>query len=154
VHAADQIPDIAREVRGVATRVNAILDDVNQHNLPSRTVETLASANKLMASLQQTLDQVHIAELSRETTATMQATTAALVRMNRLLDRLDGNDGLLASVQRTADSLGDVSGPRLSANLDETGRDLREAAVAVRQLVEALQRDPDMLIKGKTKGHQ
>ena len=54
-------------------------------------------------------------------------------------------------MQRTSDSFGDMAGPRSSANLDDTGRDLREAAVAVRQLVEALQRDPDMLIKGKAK---
>jgi ABC-type transporter Mla subunit MlaD len=154
VRAVDQIPDIAREVGGVATRVNAILDDVNQHKLPARSVETLASANKLMVSLQEKLEQVQLAELSRETSATMQATSAALIKLNRLLDRMDGNDGLLASVQRTADSLGDVSGPRLAANLDATGRDVREAAIAVRQLVEALQRDPDMLIKGKTKGRQ
>ena len=71
-----------------------------------------------------------------------------------MLDRLDGHDGLFASVQRTSDSLGDVAGPRVGARLDETGRDLREAAVAVRQLVEALQRDPDMLLKGKTKVRQ
>jgi hypothetical protein len=50
--------------------------------------------------------------------------------------------------------LSDAAGPRLGANVDDTGRDLREAAVAVRQLVEALQRDPDMLIKGKAKVRQ
>jgi paraquat-inducible protein B len=74
--------------------------------------------------------------------------------MERVLDRLDGNEGLFASVQRTSDSWSDVAGPRLGGNIDDTGRDLREAAVAVRQLVEALQRDPDMLIKGKAKVHR
>jgi hypothetical protein len=74
--------------------------------------------------------------------------------VNRALDRLDGNEGLFASVQRTSDSLNDVAGPRLGANIDDTGRDLREAAVAVRQLVEELQRDPDMLVKGKAKVRQ
>jgi paraquat-inducible protein B len=71
--------------------------------------------------------------------------------MERVLDHLDGSQGLFASVQRTSDSFGDAAGPRLGANLEETGRDLREAAVAVRQLVDALQRDPDMLIKGKAR---
>jgi hypothetical protein len=54
-------------------------------------------------------------------------------------------------VQHASDSLGEAAGPRFSANLDQTGRDLREAAVAVRQLIDALQRDPDMLVKGKSK---
>ena len=75
---------------------------------------------------------------------------AALARMDRVLERLDGNDGMLASVSgppiRWATWTGRGSGEPV-----ETARDLREAAVAVRQLVEALQRDPDMLLKGKAK---
>jgi len=47
--------------------------------------------------------------------------------------------------------VGDAAGPRLGAQLDESGRSLREAADAVRQLAEALQRDPDMLLKGKAR---
>jgi paraquat-inducible protein B len=121
VRALDQIPDLAKELSGVVTRMNVILDDVNRRGLPGKAVATLDDAS------------------------------VALAKMNRVLDRLDANDGLLASLQRTSDSLSDVAGPRLGANLDETGRDLREAAVAVRQFVEALQRDPDMLVKGKTK---
>jgi len=151
VRAVDMIPDVARELGGVIARVNIILDDVNRRGLASKTSQTLNSANQLLASLQYKLDRIPAAELSRDAAATMRGANAALVKLNAMLDRLDGNNGVLASVQRTSDSLGDVAGPRLGANLDETGRDLREAAVAVRQLVEALQRDPDMLIKGKAK---
>ena len=105
----------------MVARVNVILDDVNRRGLPNKLAATLKGAS------------------------------VALAKMERALDRLDGSEGLFASVQRTSDSLNDAAGPRLGANIDDTGRDLREAAVAVRQLVEALQRDPDMLIKGKTK---
>jgi hypothetical protein len=37
------------------------------------------------------------------------------------------------------------------ADLGTTLRDLRETIDAVRELAEALERDPDMLIKGRTK---
>jgi phospholipid/cholesterol/gamma-HCH transport system substrate-binding protein len=144
VNAVDQIPELTREIGGVATRVNAILDDVSRRGLPTRGARTLDSANTLMATLQVKLDQLQTAQIS-------QSAVAALQKLNLTLDRLEASDGLFASVQRTSDSLGDATGPRLSRNLDETGRDLREAAAAVRQLVEALQRDPDMLIKGKGK---
>ena len=92
--------------------------------------------------LQSKLDQLPMAELSRDASATM-------ARLDQVLARLDGKDGLLASALRTSDSLGDLAGPRLQADLGAAVRDVREAAVALRQLAEALQRDPDMLLKGK-----
>ena len=124
VRAVDMMPHLAEELGGMVARVNVILDDVNRRGLPNKLAATLEGAS------------------------------VALAKMKRALDRLDGSEGLFASVQRTSDSLSDVAGPRLGANVDDTGRDLREAAVAVRQLVEALQRDPDMLIKGKAKVRQ
>jgi len=130
VRAFEQIPDLARDLRGSVARVNLLLDDVNRRGLPGKAVATLDGADQLMARLD-----------------------GAVVKLDRLLDRLEAKDGLLASVQRSSDALGDMAGPGLVANMDETGRDVREAAVALRQLVEALERDPDMLLKGKAKVH-
>jgi ABC-type transporter Mla subunit MlaD len=124
VRAVDMMPLLAEELGGMVARVNVILDDVNRRGLPNKLAATLEGAS------------------------------VALAKMKRALDRLDGSEGLFASVQRTSDSLSDAAGPRFGANIDDTGRDLREAAVAVRQLVEALQLDPDMLIKGKAKVRQ
>ena len=154
VRAVDQLPVITRGLSGVITRVSVILDDLNGRGLPTRAAVALDSTNQLLASLQHQLELLPVAELSRDAAATLKGAREALASMNRVLERLDGNDGLVASVQRSSESLSDVAAPRLGANLDETGRDLREAAVAVRQLVEALQRDPDMLFKGKTKVRQ
>ena len=124
VRAVDMMPHLAEELGGMVAKVNVILDDVNRRGLPNKLAATLEGAS------------------------------VALAKMKRALDRLDGSEGLFASVQRTSDSLSDAAGPRFGANIDDTGRDLREAAVAVRQLVEALQLDPDMLIKGKAKVRQ
>ena len=144
VRAVNMLPVLAQQMGGVLSRVDGLLDDVKSRGLPGRTAA-------LLLTLQDKLDRVQVDELSRDAAATLKGATAAVAKLNRALDRLDGSDGLIASVQRTSDSFGDMAGPRSSANLDDTGRDLREAAVAVRQLVEALQRDPDMLIKGKAK---
>jgi len=144
VRAVNMLPVLAQQMGGVLSRVDGLLDDVKSRGLPGRTAA-------LLLTLQDKLNRVQVDELSRDAGATLKGATAAVAKLNRALDRLDGSDGLIASVQRTSDSFGDMAGPRSSANLDDTGRDLREAAVAVRQLVEALQRDPDMLIKGKAK---
>lgn len=121
VRAIDQLPDLVRDLGSVVARTNALLDEVGERRLASRAAATLDGANLAMA------------------------------RMERVLARLDRDDGLLASVQQTSESLGELGGPRLAANLDETGRELREVAVAVRRLVEALERDPEMLLKGRAK---
>lgn len=142
VRAVDQLPILAQEMSLVVTRVSVILEDVRARGLPEKAVATLDSTNRLLANMEDKLSQLPVRELSRSSAETLE-------RLNRVLDQLEGEDGLIASLVRTSDSLGDVAGPRLGTNLDDTGRDLREAAVAVRQLVEALQRDPDMLLKGK-----
>jgi ABC-type transporter Mla subunit MlaD len=149
VRAVDQLPNITRDMAGLVARINLILDDVAQRGLPGKAVATLEGTSRLVASIQAKVDQLPVAELSRDASATMKGVSAALVKLNGVLERLDGNDGLLASTQRASDAVGDLAGPRLRADLAATGRDVREAAVAVRQLAEALQRDPDMFIKGK-----
>src|SRR3954469_6005252 len=151
VRAVDMIPELTRDLGALVGRVNVILDDVNSRGLPGKAATALDDSHELVASLRGKLDQLRVEELSREAAATLKGARLAVAKMERVLARLDASDGLLASVQRSSDSFSDVAGPRLGANLDDTGRDLREAAVAVRQLVDALQRDPDMLIKGKSK---
>jgi len=73
--------------------------------------------------------------------------------MNSVLDRLDGKKGLLASAQRATDAFGEVgrAGHGTQKDLEATLRDMSEAAEAIRSLVDAIERDPDMLLKGKTK---
>ncbi len=151
VRAVDQLPEITRQLGGVIARVNAILDDVNGRGLPAKAEATLAGTAHLLASVQSKLDQLPVTELSRDASATMTGASLAMAKLNGVLDRLDGENGLLSSAQRTTDSLGDLAGPRLQASLVETARDVREAAVAVRQVIDALRRDPDMLLKGRSK---
>jgi phospholipid/cholesterol/gamma-HCH transport system substrate-binding protein len=144
VRAVNQLPEITRELSGMIGRVNAILDDLGRRGLAGKAEATLDGTTRLLASLNGKLGQLPVEELSRDA-------RAVLTRLDDVLARLDGEDGLVSSAQRTSDSLGDLAGPLLQSNLSDSGRDVREAAVAVRELVEALQRDPDMLLKGKAK---
>jgi paraquat-inducible protein B len=153
VRAVDMIPLLTEELGSMATRLNSILDDVHRRGIPARAAAAISDTDQLVLKLSTKLDQLQVPELSHDAQATLTTATSALARMNRVLDHIDGKDGLLVSAQRTSDALGDLAGPRLDRNLEETGRDLRDAATAVRQLAEALQLDPDMLLKGKAKVH-
>jgi paraquat-inducible protein B len=150
VRAVDTLPVLAEQLGGIANRANALLDDVDRHQLPARTALTLNNTNRLVTTLQGKLEELQVAELSHSAVATLQGASATLARMNRLLERFDGEKGLLASVQRATDGISELAAPRLGENVEETGRDVREAAIAVRELIEALERDPDMLLKGKS----
>jgi len=149
--AVEQLPELARALASVAGRLDGLLGEVERRGLPAKAMATLEATTRLLANLQEALDRLPVVELSRDARAALQEARTTLASLNRVLVRLDGDEGLLQSVQRASDAVGDAAGPRLGANLDETGRDLREAAVSVRQLVEALQRDPDMLLKGKAR---
>ena len=67
-----------------------------------------------------------------------------------------GDSGLVASTRRATDSIGDLgrSTSDSTADLERTLRDLDEAAKAIRQLAESIDRDPDMLVKGRAKGNK
>jgi hypothetical protein len=74
-----------------------------------------------------------------------------MVSLKRVTDDLGGEHGLLMSVQRASDGMGDVaasareSGPELA----DTMRDVRETMGSVRQLADTLELDSDMLLKGR-----
>lgn len=77
---------------------------------------------------------------------------ATLGRTDRMLSSLDAaikhlDSGRLS--QQTARTLGDVS--RSSRELELTLREVREAAQSIRVFADALERDPDMLFKGRAK---
>jgi paraquat-inducible protein B len=76
--------------------------------------------------------------------------------MDAVLDRLGGEGGLVASTQRVTDSVGDLgrSTSGSAAQLDRTLRDLDETLIALRELAEAIERDPDMLVKGRARGRE
>jgi paraquat-inducible protein B len=152
--AVDQLPVLTQELAKLVARVGQMADDIDQRGLPAKAAATLAHTDQMLTSLKARLDELPVRELSREVTATAQGARAALAKLDLVLGRIDGQEGLVASLQRTSESWSDAAGPKLGQNLGTTGRDLREAVAAFRQLVEALQRDPDMLLKGRTKANR
>jgi phospholipid/cholesterol/gamma-HCH transport system substrate-binding protein len=154
--AVDQLPDLTRELGRALEQVTQLLTEVRAGNLPGKAAATFASVDRILASLDRKLDQLKVAELSGEARAALASVSVAMGKANRMLDQMDGDRGLLASMQRASDALGDVAGGAkgLGPGLEDTLADLRGAGVAVRALVDALERDPDMFVKGRTKAER
>jgi phospholipid/cholesterol/gamma-HCH transport system substrate-binding protein len=154
--AVDQLPDLAREAGKALEQVNQLLVEVRAGNLPNKAAATFSGVNRTLAIFERKLDQMKVSELSGGAKAALTSFNVAMTKAHRLLDAMDGDRGLLASVQRASDSMGDVAAEAkgLGPGLEDTLADLRAAGVAIRALVDALERDPDMLVKGRTKAEK
>lgn len=151
IRGVDMLPVLTQDLGKLLGKVDMILGEVQESQLPTRAANTLESGQRVLVTLQTKLDQLKVGELSAEASETLKNLNGMLAKMNSTLSQLEGEKGLLASVHRMTDSVGDVTGNGLDRGLRDTLRELREAATSIRRLVEALERDPDMLLKGKGK---
>lgn len=149
IRGVELLPVIARDVGHIVAKIELLVDDVQKSQLPAKAALTLDTATRLLLSLQAKIELLKVDELSAETRLALKNVNLVLQRVSQTLERISGEGGLLSSVHRVSDSLGDVTGHGLDRNLSETLRELKDAATGVRKLVESLERDPDMLIKGK-----
>ena len=89
--AMDQLPDLTREFGKSLEQVTQLLAEVRAQNLPNRTATTLASVDRILASVERKLGQLKVDELSGEAKAALANLDAAMTKTNRLLDHMDGD---------------------------------------------------------------
>jgi ABC-type transporter Mla subunit MlaD len=142
-----RLPAMADQVDATMGKLNGLLDDVHDAHLVARigaTVDRMGEASE------------GIGRIAKRGARLPEQAAAVLGQARSVLRRVDGNHGLIASAQRATDSVGDLGRSTLSAS-DELGRTLRElgdAARAVRELAEDLQRQPDILVKGRARSNR
>lgn len=147
----DRAPRVLDRTLTALERFNAILADVDDAAIPARIA---ASIDGVAATAQQVR-----AFVSRVDRANVPATAARLLaRADATLEKFDtalallaGERGVLVSAQRAVDDIGAL-GRRAAGSTDELDRalnDISEAAQALRELLEEIERDPDMLVKGR-----
>jgi ABC-type transporter Mla subunit MlaD len=151
VRTANQFPDIATALLGTVTKLNSLMDNVEQQRLPNRAGDTINEANAAMAELRGQLKAVNAAALSASAEKNLTELNRALTGVNRLLERLDDDRGLMESAEMAAKSMSEVArgAQAVGPELELTLREVRGAARSIRRFVDALERDPDMLLKGR-----
>jgi phospholipid/cholesterol/gamma-HCH transport system substrate-binding protein len=151
--AMDRLPEMVDAVVMIMGRVDRLLATLEKEDVSGKAAATLGHADQVMTTLQTTLARIDKQDLGGKAAGTITELNVAVKKMNGVLDRLDGDKGLLASVKGASDAFGEMgrNGRGTQRDLEATLRDVSEAAEAIRTLAESLDRDPDMLIKGKTK---
>jgi phospholipid/cholesterol/gamma-HCH transport system substrate-binding protein len=150
--AMDRLPDMVDAVVLIMGRVDHMLVELENRDVVGKVAATLDHTNDVMITTRLTLARIDKQNLGEKAAGSMNELSVALTKMTRVIDRLDGDKGLLASAQHATDAFGDMgrNGRGTQQDLEETLRDVGEAAAAIRSLTEALERDPDMLLKGRS----
>lgn len=149
--AANRFPEIADEAARAMTQVRLVAEQIQAGRLPDRATETMNQANVSLSELTKQLKAMNLAKLSGDAEQNLKEFNGVLVRTNALLARLDGEQGLFHNAERSADAIGEVArGARsLGPELELTLREVRGAAHSIKRLADDLDRDPDMLLKGR-----
>jgi phospholipid/cholesterol/gamma-HCH transport system substrate-binding protein len=153
MQAIDSMPQLVGSTTALMSELRLVAASLNQANLPGKASATLDGAQRLVDRLDGKVRDVDAAALSRDAQKAVANLDAAIARVNNVLAKVDGENGLLSSFQRASDSVGDVAGDARGASeeLDRTLRDLGDASRSVQRLVDALEIEPDMLVKGRSR---
>jgi hypothetical protein len=153
VKALERLPEIGESVSVILARVDALLVTLEEGDVSGHAAGALRKADHVMTTLQATLTRIDQQDLGAKAAGAITGLDAAVAKMNKAIDRLDGDHGLLASAKGVTDALGEMArnGRGTQRDFEATLRDVSDAAEAIRTIAESLDRDPDMLIKGKTK---
>lgn len=150
--AMERLPDMADSVVLIMGRIDDLLSDLKAQNIAGNAVATLERVNTTLATLQRTLIRVDKQDLGSKAASALTEVNVSAEKLNRILDVLGDSDGLVANANRATVALVEVgrTSQDTQKELEKTLRDIGEAADAVRGFVIELERDPDMLLKGKS----
>jgi phospholipid/cholesterol/gamma-HCH transport system substrate-binding protein len=149
--ALDDLPAVVEKALAVLTRTEAFIVSVQQAALPEKASALIGQASTAVSVVEGKVSGVDSVGISRQTNQALTQLNDLLVRANNVARRMDSDQGLLQSVQRATDAMGDVAvnargtGPKL----DQTLEHVSDVAVSMQRLLDALERDPDMLLKGR-----
>jgi phospholipid/cholesterol/gamma-HCH transport system substrate-binding protein len=149
----DQVPEIAQSIQRILGRIDGILEELRDKKVPDRIVATLEELNGAIASIRGMMDGISRSGAPEKLARTLDTVDRAVVKLDAVLARLDGEKGVIASAGKAMDAAYrfEKTADGRARELEGTLRDIGEAAQAIRDLADALEEDPDMLLKGRAK---
>ena len=154
IHAVDRFPDMTDAAMKLMDKVDHLMNEIEEKHLPTHVASTLTKTDSALAAVQTSFMRLDTGKISVQAQATLAELDGTAVRMNHILDRLDGDNGVVMSAQRASDAVGDAaqSARGLGEDVSATLRDVQLVTESLLKLTDALERDSDMLVKGRAKG--
>lgn len=151
VASLDDLPEVTERTRAVITRLDETLDDFDRKGVPDDAAAAVADASVALRDLREIVKTTRGEKLPEKASVALANLDGAVKKMDGVLKRVDGDDGLVASAHRATDALA-LTGKNANGTIrraDASIASLGEAAEAIRDLAEVLEREPDMLVKGR-----
>lgn len=151
---------LAAKAEGMSEDASAILSSLErvagelaEEHLPARLGEMVDTARSASTELRHTISRIDRANIAKRLAETLGGIDSAVARTSTLLESLDGDEGLVASAQRATDLVADAGRNTRDGTTDlaATLRELSDAARSLRRFFDALDRQPDMILKGRSK---
>ncbi len=154
VRVVQRLPDIVDQLGAVLDKLDFVIGGLRDEDLPQKLVALLEGASAVVGEAQQKIAGVDAGRLSRDASRTLRSLGDAVKQMNALLFRMDGDKGLVASATRASDALGDTArgADGIGGQMENTLSAVEKAAKSIQKLASALEKDPDMLLKGRGRG--
>ncbi|MGE5180754.1 MAG: hypothetical protein ACM31C_01765, partial [Acidobacteriota bacterium] len=151
-----RLPSLVDRADQTLDKLGKAIDDVRDEQVARRIAEAATEGTHALAGVRRLAGHLDRAKLEDRTSVALDRIARAADHLDQVIGKLDGERGLVASAHRATDALGDVGRATLgsSEELERTVRELGDAARAVRELVEMLDRDPDMLVKGRARSRK
>jgi len=149
---SNSLPEITERTAAILGQIEAIGRTVIEQHIPERIDAVLRTLDGLLVAAHKKLRQVNAAGLSHSAQRALASVNTAASRLDTILARLDRDQGLLTSLERAGDAIGDKlrDADGLGDQLEATLESLQALGRSIRLLTDALEQDPDMLLKGRS----
>jgi paraquat-inducible protein B len=136
----------------VMRHIDGLIRQFRERDVGGRVARVLDDAGVAMVELRTVLRHIDKAKVPEAVALALEDMHRALVRVAAILERVDGDSGLVEKAKRATDAVGDLGRGATDspAELNRALRSVTEAADSLRDLTESIDRDPDMLLKGRT----
>jgi ABC-type transporter Mla subunit MlaD len=152
--AAERLPGLVDRASRLLEAGNDLFVQLGDARLGERTAETLHGVDEVLNLLRSAVARLNTERVPEQIGHAVTTLDGALSRLDGILSSVDSQGGLVTSAQRATEAVGDAArGSRdVERQLSATLQEVRQTAATIRRLTDALDRTPDMLVKGRPKG--
>jgi paraquat-inducible protein B len=124
--------------------------------VPEKLARTLDETSKTMAVINSQLMGSSLPDTTRELRTTLAALSKTASNVDGAIAQIVSDDGVLMSAQGSLSSVRHVAlgMQALTPEMDAALKEVRGAARSFRRLADSLEREPDMLLKGRKGGER